>query len=314
MKTYKLDERFEEFINQKKHTVRLREASIKTYEDVWRHFRQQMPEITTTDDLSQKVIAEFFNRLEKRKRIVGRGKVRIGIKDSTVQTYGRRLKCFFDWLVSRGELRESPIKKGDLPTPVYDDNRALSRKDIEKIIMAVKQNSKNTFTRRRDLAMIDVFVYCGLRRGELLGIKVADVDFDKAMLRVDGKTSKSKVTRYVPLHRLVLQGLDEYMAARKERKSKCEYLWVSDVQDERFSVHGLKHWVNRIREWSGVKFHVHQFRHSFACAIAKDRQNVVFVQRLLGHTDLRMTMKYLRGLGVEDDRDIVDRLAIDSFG
>jgi site-specific recombinase XerD len=309
-----LQKHFEEFIAHKTYVSRLRPASIKTYQEVWKHFTQQMPEVTTVRDLSPEVITTFFTRLQKRQRIVGKELKRTGIRASTVDTYARRLKCFFDWLIVRDELDQNPVNLKDLPTPVYDDNRALDQQRIEKIIVAIVQNSKNTFVKHRDLAMVNVFMFCGVRRGELLGIRVTDVDFGKGVLRINGATSKSKTTRYVPLNRVVLQSLDEYMTARKQRCVQCEYLWVSDTRDAKFTEHGLNHWVKRIRTWSGVKFHVHKFRHSFAVALAKGKNNIVFIQKLLGHTDLRMTQKYLRSMGVEDMRDSVDKLSLASFG
>ena len=309
-----LQKHFDDFIEYNTYVKCLRPASIKTYQDVWNHFTQQMPEVTAVNDLSSEVITQFFSRLQKRKRMVGKEMKRAGIKTSTVDTYGRRLKCFFDWLIVKELLGNNPVELKDLPKPVYDDSRALNQQQIEKIMVSVMQNSKNTFVKHRDLAIINVFVFCGLRRGEQLGLKVTDIDFSKGVLKVDGSTSKSKVTRYVPLNRVVLQSLDEYMQARKQRKPQCEYLWVSDTRDAQLTEHGLKHWVNRVSEWSGVKFHVHQFRHSFACGLAKQRTNVVMIQKLLGHTDLRMTQTYLRSMGVDDMRDSIDSLQLASFG
>lgn len=309
-----LQKHFEEFVAHKTFVARLRPASIKTYQEVWKHFTQQMPELTRASELSPETITLFFSRLQKRQRMVGKELKRTGIKASTVDTYGRRLKCFFDWLIVKGVLDHNPVNLKSLPRPVYDDLRALDQQRIERIIVAIVQNSKNTFVKQRDLAMVNVLMFCGVRRGELLGIKVSDIDFSKGVLRIDGTTSKSKVTRYVPLNRVVLQCLDEYMAVRKQRRVQCEYLWVSDTLDSKLTEHGLKHWVNRIRSWSKVRFHVHQFRHSFACALAKDKNNIVFIQKLLGHSDLRMTQKYLRSMGVDDMRDSVDKLSLASFG
>lgn len=309
-----LQTHFEAFIAHKTYVCNLRPASIKTYNDVWSHFTQQMPEVHRVSDVTPEAITVFFGRLQKRQRMVGRELRRTGIKASTIQTYGRRLKCFFDWLVTREVLERNPINLKDLPKPAYDDDRALNQQQIEKIMIAVIQNSQNTFLKQRDLAIINVLLFCGIRRGELLGLKVTDIDFAKCTLRVAGETSKSKVSRHVPLNRVVLQNLDEYMLARKQRGLQCEYVWVSDTKDAKLTEHGLKHWVKRISRWSGVKFHVHQFRHSFACGLAKQRTNVVMIQKLLGHTDLRMTQTYLRSMGVDDMRDSIDSLRLASFG
>lgn len=308
-----LQTHFEAFIAHKAYVCNLRPASIKTYKDVWKHFITQMPEVRRATDVTPETITVFFGRLQKRQRVVGKEIKRTGIQASTIQTYGRRLKCFFDWLVIRGVLETNPINLKDLPKPSYDDKRALTQGDIERIMVAVMQNSKNTFLKLRNLAIINVFLFTGIRRGELLGIKVTDVDFEKGVLRVAGVTSKSKRDRLVPLNRVVLQCLDEYMATRKQRGVQCEYLWVSDTKDTRFTEHGMKHLVKRIVQLSGVRFHVHRFRHSFATALAKDRTNVVMIQRLLGHTDLRMTQTYLRSMGVDDMRDSINSLELASF-
>tara|TARA_B100000508_G_scaffold120886_2_gene102245 strand:+ start:1122 stop:2063 length:942 start_codon:yes stop_codon:yes gene_type:complete len=308
-----LQTQFDAFIEYKKYVACLSPASIKTYMDVWKHFMQQMPEVTKAGDLSPEVIVAFFNRLQKRRRVVGKEVKRTGIKASTVATYGSRLKTFFDWLVVKELLEQNPIERRNLPKPVYDDERALKQSEIEKIIVSVMQNSKNTFVKQRDLAMISVLVFCGLRRGELLGLKVTDIDFQKGVLRVNGVTSKSKASRYVPVHRVALQSLDEYMLVRKQRKSQCEYLWVSEIKDTPLTEHGLKHWVNRIKAWSGVDFHVHRFRHSFACALGKNKNNIVLIQKLLGHQDPRMTQTYLRSLGVDDMRDSINEISLASF-
>ena len=132
MKTYKLDDEFKEFIDHKKYTCRLRPASIKTYEYVWELFRKQMPEVVAVDDLSPEVITKFFSRLQTRERLVGKAMERTGIKDSTADTYGRRLRSFFEWLVIKGLLDKNPVELKDLPKPVYDDLRALDRQQIEK--------------------------------------------------------------------------------------------------------------------------------------------------------------------------------------
>jgi len=309
-----LQAQFEAFIAYNTYVKRLRPASIKTYMDVWKHFTLQMPEVTKANDLSQEAVVVFFRRLDKRQRVVGKQLKRTGIKASTIQTYGRRLKCFFDWLVVKELLERNPIELNDLPRPTYDDKRALEKQQIERIMVAVLQNSKNTFLKQRNLAIINLLLFSGIRRGEMLGIKVTDIDFGKGVLRVNGATSKSKRDRYIPLHRVVLQSIDEYMEVRQQRKSRCEYLWVSDTRDEKFTEHGLKHLVKRIVELSGVKFHVHRFRHSFACALAKDKNNVVLIQRLMGHSDLRSTQTYLRSMGVDDMRDSIDSLKLATFG
>ena len=64
---------------------------------------------------------------------------------------------------------------------------------------------------------------------------------------------------------------------------------------------------------SGVKFHLHRFRHTFTHNLAAKNDSAVKIQKLLGHSDLRMTQRYLRSLTPEDMREDVDRLNIDDL-
>ncbi len=308
-----LQKLFEEYIEECQYTRRLSPETLRGYREVWKHFMRQMPEVRSADDLKCFSSTTFFRRLENRKRLVGKEMKRTGVKASTVETYGRRLKCFFEWLRIQKIIEKNPINLESLPKAIYDDNRALKRREIEKIIAAITQNSKNAFLLRRDLAMVNVFLYCGLRRGEMLTLKMSSIDLVHGTIAVDGSTSKSKFTRTIPVARVALQSIDEYLKARKERGYKCEYLWVSDTRDCRFTEHGLKHWVKRISRLSGQKFHVHRFRHSCACALAKNKNNISLIKKFLGHRDLRMTEAYLRSLGVDDMKDSLGDMSLASF-
>ena len=304
---------FAEYLEECRYTRRLSLETVRGYREVWKNFTQQMPEIRSADDLRQFSATTFFRRLENRRRLVGTQMKRTGVKASTVATYGRRLRCFFEWLRVQKIIAENPINLESLPKPAYHDNRALKRREIEKIIAAITQSSKNTFLLRRDLAMVNVFLYCGLRRSELLRLKVCDVDAVRGTIEVNGITSKSKRTRTIPVARVALQSIDEYLKARKERGYTCAYLWTSDNRDRRFTEHGLKHWVTRIARLSGQTFHVHQFRHSCACGLAKNKNNIALIKKFLGHGDLRMTETYLRSLGVDDMKESLSDMSLASF-
>jgi integrase/recombinase XerD len=192
--------------------------------------------------------------------------------------------------------------------PVYDDNRAMEREDIDKLLGVITMRSKNPFILRRDTLIISILLFAGLRKGELLGLQLKDIDMDKRVLTVRGETSKSKRTRRLPINPTLLMHLQEYIRERNKKGYKTEYLIASDNEDKQLTAHGMKHWVNRLSRLSGVKFHLHRFRHSFVTELTKNNVNVVKLQKLLGHSDLRMTQRYVRSLSVEDLRDDVDRL------
>lgn len=313
IKKINLKELFVEYTSECQYSRRLRPETIRGYEAVFHCFSVRMPHVDNTMLLTPEAMNEFFKSVQVRKRIVGRNTEKVGVKASTIRTYWSRLNSFFEWLRSRGYIDVNPVADIKTADPVYDDKRAATKEDINKVFSAVMLHSTNSLLLRRDTLIFSLLVFCGLRKGELIGLEVRDVDMVKRVLTVRGETSKSNRTRQIPITPTLLAQLREYISERNKRGHRTPCLLVSSNEDRGLSVHGLKHFVKKYNQLSGVKFHVHRFRHSFACALANQNSSAIKIQKLMGHTDLRMTQRYLRSLSVEDLRDDVNMLSIDNF-
>ncbi|OGF80999.1 hypothetical protein A2930_00060 [Candidatus Giovannonibacteria bacterium RIFCSPLOWO2_01_FULL_45_34] len=272
-----------------------------------------MPDVVSADLLSPEIMTKFFKTLQTRVRFVGYGNNRVekvGVKASTIKTYWSKLHSFFEWLHNRGHIEINPLVRLKAPEVEYNDKKALSGEEFHQLIAAAMSQS-NILLCKRDLAMIFILYFCGLRKGELLGMRMADVDMIRFVITVRGETSKSKRDRLLPIHRKLAMHLEDYLKERIKLKYKTEKLFVASNGDHGLTTHGLKHWVKRLSGLSGVKFHLHQLRHTFACNMARTGSGVIVLQRLMGHTDPRMTQRYLRSLTVEDLRGDIDKLTID---
>lgn len=303
-----LKQLFNEYTEHCVYSKRLRPETIRGYKETFRHFTAMMPGINTSDSLSVQVMNQFFKTLQLRKRTVGKSTEKIGVKDSTIRTYWSKLNSFFEWLAVNKVILENPLSKIKPPEPAYDDLPALNKGDIEKIYTAVTLHAKNPLMLKRDIAMISMLLFTGVRKTELISLQVRDIDIQKGNLIIRGETSKSKRTRQVPINPTLSVHLKDYSNERVRKSYKTQYLFVSNNKDVGLSSHGLKHWVKRLNELSGVQFHLHQFRHTFACNLARGEISVFRLQRLMGHTDIRMTERYLRSLTPEDLRGDIDRL------
>lgn len=308
-----LNEHLNDYLRFCEHSRVLRPATLVGYKNAFSMFSRLMPEISQPSDLSPEVIDVFFMRLRQRKRLVGRGVIKTGVTASTVRAYGSKLHSAFDWLCARGFLLSNPVDRGSLAKPQYTDKRALSRDEVDRIFAAIIQLAPNRFLLKRNLAMFNVLLFAGLRRKELLSLRLHDVDLDNKMLTVSAETSKSKFARVVPLTRETVIAIEDYLKERKTRRLKCGHLWVSGVADSNLTEYGLKKLVDATKARSGVSFHVHRFRHTYACMLGRKNVSAVKIQKLLGHSDLRMTQTYLRSLGVEDVRDSVQFLSLESL-
>lgn len=304
----------DEYIEYCKYSKRLRPETIKGYEEVFRHFSTLMPEIKDTGSLSVEIMNRFFKKLQVRKRIVGRNTEKVGVKDSTIRTYWSKLNSFFAWLHQKKLITNDLLdKKNRPPLPIYDNSPALNKDKVEKIYSAILLNSKKVLMLKRDTAMISTLLFTGIRKTEFISLTVLDVDLEKRIITIRGSTSKSKRTRQVPINETLFIHIKDYLNERNRMKYRTQKLFVSTNRDVGLTEHGLKHWIKRLEQLSGVKFHLHQFRHTFACSLARSNVSIAKIQKLMGHTDLRMTERYLRSIGVEDMRDDISRLSIDNL-
>lgn len=250
-------------------------------------------------DLNKDIMVQFFDYLNTRQRIVGRGVIKTGVRSSTVATYRGKLDVFFEWLKQRGHLKENPFEGIPYPDVRYEDKKYLDKAELEKLLVALDHGMRweNNLVKSRNSAMITICCNMGLRKGELLGLELKDVDFKNGWIIVPGEISKSKRTKTLKMNPDVTFALQSYMAERNARGSKTRALWVSNNDDRKFTEGGFIHFVRRIKKEAGIeRFHIHRLRHTFAVNYYSQNKDMLGLQKVLGHTDMDMTKKYLRGL------------------
>jgi len=292
---------------------RLRPETIRSSKYSFAHFIRIVPEVSTLADISPNMVTVFFKRLQTRERIIGKCQKKVGIKDSTVTCYAGKLKSFFKWLYERKLISSNPFDNLYLPKPTYNDSRALNGEQIKQIMGAIAQGSTNPFLLKRDMAIVGILTFCGLRKNELISLEIRDIDLFDGFITVRAETSKSKKTRKLPINPHLKLYLCEYLLERKRRGCKTSYLFVSNGLDHRLTTAGLKHWVDRINRRSGIKFHLHRFRHTFATNLAMQDVGAIKIQKLMGHTDIKMTQTYLRSVSTEDLREDVSKLSFENL-
>jgi site-specific recombinase XerD len=144
-------------------------------------------------------------------------------KPATAHNRYRALRAFFGWLVEESEIPENPMARMKPPRLPEEPPPVLREADFRRILEVCERDK--TFAGRRDDAVLRVLIDTGARRGEVLGLRLEDVDLDQGLLRVTGKGSR---TRFVPVGDQTVRSLDRYLRARaRHATATSPALWLS---------------------------------------------------------------------------------------
>lgn len=160
----------------------------------------------------------------------------------------------------------------------------LSQEEIKRLISSPKL--------LKHRVLISLMYDCGLRRHELLNIRVVDIDFDRKMLHI--RQGKGRKDRYVPIGELTLRGLKKYLRIENP-KTYLFYRINSEGKITSFSESGVGFVIKQARKKAGIEKNAtsHTLRHSYATHLLEMGLDIVSLKELLGHSAIETTMMYL---------------------
>ena len=171
---------------------------------------------------------------------------------------------------------------------------------------------------KRDFAIITLFLNCGLRLSELVGINIKDIDFSDAKLNVIGKGNKE---RTIYLNKACLRAINEYLQIRPKQGVKVDKLnsnkalFLSE-RKERISKRTIQHIVNKELQLAGLdtsKYSVHKLRHTAATLMYQyGKVDIRALQVLLGHESISTTEIYTH-VNNNQVRDAVENNPLATF-
>ena len=134
--------------------------------------------------------------------------------------------------------------------------------------------------------MVELSLHTGMRWGELVQLEWNEVNLDNGILTVLGKTEKTGKTRHIPLNTVVF----DVMKAWKEQN--CGVGLVFPGKDGKSKNNIKKAWANLLNMAMISNFRWHDMRHDFASKLVMAGVDLNTVRELMGHTDLKMTLRY----------------------
>lgn len=211
---------------------------------------------------------------------------------NTFIVYHKSLMVFFRWCVKNEYMPENPIEKIEIPKLEKRIPPKLTKQQSLKLLEIVYNYPYDyTFLRYRNHAIFAMFVFAGLRKKELLNLKLTDVDIENLSIFVrQGKGSKDRI---IPMSFTLAQILKTYLEHRKRLKKTCPEFFTSLNRNSGFTDSGIKHLVRKIKEASRIDFTIHKLRHTFATLMLEGGCDIYSLSRMLGHSDIKTTTIYL---------------------
>ncbi|MCG2694925.1 tyrosine-type recombinase/integrase [Candidatus Parcubacteria bacterium] len=255
--------------------------TIARYKSVINHF-SKFAKISKIEEITEINVKGFFlsGRTEK------------NWKSNTFICYHMGLMIFFRWCVTNGYMKTNFIDDIEVPKQEKRIPPKLTKQEALKLLEVVYNYPYDyRFLRYRNHAIFSLFIFAGLRKSELLKIKLTDVDIENLTIFVNqGKGSKDRI---IPMSFTLAQSLKLYLDERKRLNKTCPEFFASLNRNQGFTNTGLRNLVVKLRKVSKIKFTIHKLRHTFATLMLEGGCDIFSLSKMMGHSDIKTTTIYL---------------------
>ena len=200
------------------------------------------------------------------------------------------LKSFYRFLLKTKQIDVSPLlKHKSLKTP-KKVQIPFSEKELNNVLDILKY--ENDFEGIRNKLIIDLFYTTGIRRTELIHLKISNIDFSNQTLKVLGKRNKERILPILPI---ISQQLNIYLTERAylQQIKDNEYFFLTSKGiklNDSLVYRLINHYFSNVSE--KVKKSPHILRHTFATHLLNNGADLNSVKELLGHSSLASTQVY----------------------
>jgi len=196
------------------------------------------------------------------------------------------IKSFYKYLTVRTkQLQENPVADLEYPKLRKSLPKYLTLEQSAALLQAVSGANE-----KRDYAILMLFLNCGIRRSELVGLNLSDVYEDR--IRVVGKGNKE---RFVYFGSACRRAIDAYLIERNEKVLSDNRALFGSRNGNRISVEAVHRLVKKALLQAGLdstQFSAHKLRHTAATMMLSGGVDVKTVQEVLGHENLNTTQIY----------------------
>lgn len=289
-----LQEAFDEFIAEKE-AHNLSPATIRNYQQSYDFFTRfhEFTNETTTDEIKPTHFYKWINSMKLN-----------GVKPTSINHYLRDCRTFFYWCMDADRKYIEPAFKIAMIEGQEEQLKLFTDEELELLLEKPRRN--DSFTDWRTWAIVNWVLGTGNRAATICDVRLNDINYSKREIAL-GHT-KNKKAQIIPLSSSLETVLKEYV--RMWRKDAPIDAWLfPNVGEDKLTTNALRHAFARYCGSRGVdRTNIHGLRHNFAKGWVQNNGNMFALQKILGHSSLDMTRKYVK-LFSEDIKEDFDKFS-----
>jgi integrase/recombinase XerC len=208
-----------------------------------------------------------------------------GVSNRTINRKIASLRSFYKFLLISNIITQNPAAKITAPKIEKRLPSFVSEKEMDNLFNYIQ--FEDTKQARRDKLILQMFYYTGMRRSELINLKISDIDLYNQTIRVFGKRNKERI---IPAHPKLINSIKQYL---KENNNKTDYLFETDKQkplNPRVVYSIVKKYLEQVTTIKNKS--PHTIRHTFATHMLNNGADLNSIKEILGHANLAATQVY----------------------
>lgn len=216
--------------------------------------------------------------------------VEAGISNTSVNRKISSLRSFYRFLMKTKQVEVNPLLKHKSLKTAKKLQIPFSEKELDLVLNQIRY--PDGFEGLRDRLVIDLFYTTGIRRTELIHLKLSSINFSNNTLKVLGKRNKERI---VPILPIISQQIQPYLSERARleaiKDQEFFFLTLKGVKlNDSFVYRLINNYFSNVSE--KVKKSPHILRHTFATHLLNNGADINSVKELLGHSSLASTQIY----------------------
>ena len=213
-----------------------------------------------------------------------------GISNASINRKVSSLKSFYKFLLKTKQIDSSPLVKHKALKAPKKIQIPFSEKELDMVLNQITY--KQGFEGVRDRLIVDLFYTTGIRRTELINLKVLNIDLSNNTIKVLGKRNKERIIPILPIIRGQIEiYLKERSCIEEVKDEEYFFLLLNGVKlNDSFVYRLINYYFSNVSE--KIKKSPHILRHTFATHLLNNGADINSVKELLGHSSLASTQVY----------------------